>query len=97
MPLAAPPSSVGWACHAIVFVTFGVIFVTLVGQGLTLPTLIRRLGVRDDGTQEQEEMRARLGATDAALARLEELAGAGGSATTRSSGCGACTSSDAGV
>jgi len=59
----------------IIFVTFGVIFVTLVGQGLTLPALIRRLGVRDDGAAEREELRARREATDAALARLEELAG----------------------
>jgi CPA1 family monovalent cation:H+ antiporter len=59
----------------IVFVTFGVIFVTLVLQGLTLPGLIRRLGVHDDGEEEREELRARREATDAALARLDELAG----------------------
>jgi monovalent cation/hydrogen antiporter len=58
----------------ILFLTFGVIFVTLVVQGLTLPALIRRLGVHDDGGEEREELRARLGAADAALARLEELA-----------------------
>jgi CPA1 family monovalent cation:H+ antiporter len=58
----------------ILFVTFGVIFVTLVVQGLTLPALIRRLGVHDDGAEQREELQARLGATDAALARLEELA-----------------------
>ena len=59
----------------IIFVTFGVIFTTLVVQGLTLPALIRRLGVHDDGGEEREELQARLGAADAALARLEELAG----------------------
>jgi CPA1 family monovalent cation:H+ antiporter len=59
----------------IIFVTFGVIFTTLVVQGLTLPALIRRLGVHDDGGEEREEAQARLGAADAALARLEELAG----------------------
>jgi Na+/H+ antiporter len=59
----------------IVFVTFGVIFVTLVLQGLTLPGLIRRLGVHDDGEEEREELRARREATAAALARLDELAG----------------------
>ena len=58
----------------IVFLTFAVIFATLVLQGLTLPTLIRRLQVRADGGDEEEELRARLGATDAALERLEELA-----------------------
>jgi monovalent cation/hydrogen antiporter len=58
----------------IIFVTFAVILVTLVLQGLTLPVLIRRLGVHGDGCEEREELRGRLVATDAALARLEELA-----------------------
>jgi Na+/H+ antiporter len=58
----------------LIFLTFAVIFVTLVLQGLTLPWLIRRLGVIDDGTQEShEELKARLVATKAALARIEEL------------------------
>jgi CPA1 family monovalent cation:H+ antiporter len=60
--------------NLIVLMTFAVIFATLVLQGLTLPSLIRRLGVTADGTEEQEETRGRIGATDAALARLEELA-----------------------
>jgi Na+/H+ antiporter len=58
----------------LVFLTFAVIFATLVVQGLTLPALIRRLGVRGDGVEEREEVRARLEATKAALARLDELA-----------------------
>jgi monovalent cation/hydrogen antiporter len=58
----------------IVFLTFAVIFATLVVQGLTLPALIRRLGVRGDGEDEREELRGRLEATKAALARLDELA-----------------------
>ena len=58
----------------LIFLTFAVIFVTLVLQGLTLPPLIRWLGVIDDGTDEQrEELKARLVATKAALARIEEL------------------------
>jgi len=57
----------------IVFLTFSVILATLVLQGLTLPVLIRKLGVRDDGGEAQEELRARLVATQAALARIEEL------------------------
>lgn len=61
----------------IVFLTFAVILATLVVQGLTLPVLIRRLGVRgDDAEQQDEELRARLAATDAALERLQELAAA---------------------
>ena len=63
--------------NLIIFVTFGVILATLVLQGLTLPWLIRRLGVHRDDSEAQEELRGRLRATDAALARLEELAGEG--------------------
>jgi monovalent cation/hydrogen antiporter len=59
----------------VLFLTFSVIFVTLVLQGLTLPALIRRLGVTDDGEDEREELLGRRAAVDAALARIEELAG----------------------
>jgi Na+/H+ antiporter len=58
----------------ILFLTFTVILVTLVFQGLTLPPLIRALGVEDDGGEEREELAARLAAAEAALARLDELA-----------------------
>jgi Na+/H+ antiporter len=62
--------------NLILFLTFAVILATLVVQGLTLPTLIRRLRLSGDGTEEKEELRARMAATQAALARLGELAGA---------------------
>jgi CPA1 family monovalent cation:H+ antiporter len=58
----------------IVFLTFSVILATLLLQGLTLPPLIRRLGVHDD-EEVQLEAKARLKAARAALARLDELAG----------------------
>ena len=57
----------------IIFITFCVILATVVGQGLTLPALIRKLGVRDDDGDEQEELRARLTAAKAALAELDRL------------------------
>jgi CPA1 family monovalent cation:H+ antiporter len=58
----------------ILFVTFAVILFTVVGQGLTLPLLIRRFDVADDGSEEErEEVRARLTAAGAALERLDEL------------------------
>jgi monovalent cation/hydrogen antiporter len=63
--------------NLIIFMTFCVILATLVLQGLTLPWLIRRLGVHRDDSEAQEELRGRLRATDAALARLEELTGEG--------------------
>ena len=59
----------------IVFLTFSVIFFTLVVQGLSLPALIRRLGVSDGGADADEEVRARLVATKAALAQIDALAG----------------------
>jgi CPA1 family monovalent cation:H+ antiporter len=60
----------------ILFITFALIFVTVVGQGLTLPALIRRLGVVEDGAElEEEELRARYKAARAAIERLEELEG----------------------
>ncbi|CAA9523654.1 MAG: Na+/H+ antiporter [uncultured Rubrobacteraceae bacterium] len=59
----------------ILFLTFAVILATLVIQGLSLPFLIRALGLEDDGSVEREEVRARIESADAALARLEELTG----------------------
>jgi CPA1 family monovalent cation:H+ antiporter len=59
----------------ILFITFALILVTVVGQGLTLPFLIRRLGVQEDAAEEEaEETRARWVAARAALDRLDELA-----------------------
>jgi CPA1 family monovalent cation:H+ antiporter len=58
----------------IIFLTFNVIFVTLVLQGLTLPLVIRKLGVSDEGDGDREEIKARLYATKAALRRIDELA-----------------------
>ena len=58
----------------ILFLTFMVILATLVVQGLSLPTLIRWLGIKDDGAAEREEREARLQANRAALARLNEIA-----------------------
>jgi CPA1 family monovalent cation:H+ antiporter len=57
------------------FLTFAVIFATLVLQGLTLPALIRRLGVRDDGEEEREDLLGRRAAVEAALATIDDLAG----------------------
>jgi monovalent cation/hydrogen antiporter len=59
----------------IVFLAFSVILVTLVLQGLTLPALIRLLGVEDDGSANREEVKARIRAAEAAIARIDDLAG----------------------
>ena len=58
----------------ILFLTFIVILTTLVLQGLSLPFLIRWLGIKDDRSAEKEELQARLKANQAALTRLNQIA-----------------------
>jgi CPA1 family monovalent cation:H+ antiporter len=58
----------------VLFLTYVVILATLVVQGLTLPPLIRWLGIKDDGAFEKEERQARLQANQAALTKLDEVA-----------------------
>jgi CPA1 family monovalent cation:H+ antiporter len=57
----------------ILFVTFAVILVTLVVQGLSLPLIIRFLKLSDDGSEHREEMRARYEGVHAAISRLDAL------------------------
>ncbi|MEU9003512.1 Na+/H+ antiporter [Streptomyces sp. NPDC059982] len=58
----------------IVFIAFAVIMVTLVCQGLTLPSLVRRLGVEADPDAEREtQRRLALRAAKAAKRRLKEI------------------------
>jgi CPA1 family monovalent cation:H+ antiporter len=57
----------------IVFLAFCVVLATLVFQGLSLPLVIRVLGLEDDGLDAKEEAKARIYAANAAIARLEEL------------------------
>ena len=59
----------------LIFITYGVILATLVGQGLSVPWLIRRLHVQEDGIADREENLARKEAAQAASARLQTLAG----------------------
>ncbi|HEX7459801.1 MAG TPA: cation:proton antiporter, partial [Acidimicrobiales bacterium] len=63
----------------VLFLTFAVIVATLVGQGLTLPPLIRRLGLVTRDEQDlvlATEARRRL--VVLALTRIDDLAAAGG-------------------
>ena len=58
----------------VIFLAYCVVLFTVVVQGLTLPALIRRLGVVDDGAEEEaEEHAARIAAAEAALAALDVL------------------------
>ena len=63
----------------ILFLTFAVILVTLVGQGLMLPVVIRMLGLDNAGERElqtdrAEELLARRHAINSAIQRLDRLA-----------------------
>jgi len=58
--------------NLMIFLTFSVIFVTLVLQGLTLPSLIRRLGLAGTAGHNVEEEAARRAMVEAALAYLEQ-------------------------
>jgi monovalent cation/hydrogen antiporter len=57
----------------ILFITFVVILVTLLGQGLTLPWFIRRFGLADLEPADASGALARVRLSEAALVRLVEL------------------------
>lgn len=57
----------------IIFLTFFVIAITLIGQGLTLPSLIRRLKVGADWSMHSEQQRVRSAMSAAALAAIDEI------------------------
>jgi CPA1 family monovalent cation:H+ antiporter len=74
IPVTTPDGELFQNRDLILFLTFSVILVTLLLQGLTLPLLVRALGVTGDGAEQREESKARLHAATAALERLDELA-----------------------
>ncbi|GHO46864.1 Na+/H+ antiporter [Ktedonospora formicarum] len=57
----------------IIFITFVIILVTIIGQGLSLPLLIRWLKITTDGSEEREKHKARLKVALSAQTRLHEL------------------------
>ncbi len=73
LPLATASGEAFPRRDLILFMSFVVILATLVLQGLSLPWLIRRLGVTDTGHLESEESQARYAAARSALERLDEL------------------------
>jgi CPA1 family monovalent cation:H+ antiporter len=63
----------------LLLVSFAVILVTLIGQGLTLPLVIENFCLAADGRREQDEAKrreiaARVASIDTALGRLDSLA-----------------------
>jgi CPA1 family monovalent cation:H+ antiporter len=77
--LALPVTTAGGAPFPfraeIILISFAVILVTLVLQGLSLPPLVRLLRLEQDHGHEYEEKLARESAATAALNRLDELRG----------------------
>jgi Na+/H+ antiporter len=61
----------------ILFLTFSVILATLVLQGLSLPLVIRKLGIAGDGEAGEEERLARLEANKAAIELIGKLRASG--------------------
>jgi CPA1 family monovalent cation:H+ antiporter len=59
--------------NVIIFLTFCVIFATLVLQGLSMPALIRRLGLTGGNVHQDEEIRARREMILAALTALRKI------------------------
>jgi monovalent cation/hydrogen antiporter len=74
LPLETDAGAPFPARDLIIFLTFCVILVTLVFQGLTLPALIRKLRTPEDDAAEREEIKARKHAAKAAIARIDDLA-----------------------
>jgi CPA1 family monovalent cation:H+ antiporter len=78
LPFALPDGEGFPYRDLILFVSFGVIFITLVGLGLGLPPVVRWLGVADAGREEhlaehESEISARREALGAALKSLDAI------------------------
>jgi monovalent cation/hydrogen antiporter len=78
LPFALPSGDPFPDRDLILFVAFGVIFITLIGLGLSLPTIVRWLGVAKDGRDEhiaehEAEIAARREALAAALRSLDAM------------------------
>ncbi|MES0835438.1 Na+/H+ antiporter [Nocardiopsis tropica] len=58
---------------ALVFVAGAVVLGTLVGQGMTLPLVLRRLGLAEEGARQREFLRADEQMSCAALGKVDEL------------------------
>jgi monovalent cation/hydrogen antiporter len=66
------------ARNLIVFITFCVIFATLVLQGMTLTPIVKMLGLHRDTSGQAEETTARVAEAEAALHMIDDLIAHGG-------------------
>jgi monovalent cation/hydrogen antiporter len=72
LPISLPGNAPA-ARDAIIIITFTVILVTLVGQGLTLPLVIRAVRLGGDADGGHEESHARQELIEEALRRIDDL------------------------
>jgi len=77
LPYILPNGSPFPGRNYILFLTFGVILVTLLFQGLTLPIAIQKLCIKADNPTDEEERLARLQANQAAIDSIEKLRATG--------------------
>jgi monovalent cation/hydrogen antiporter len=73
LPYILPDGSPFPGRNYILFLTFSVILVTLLFQGLTLPIVIRKLCIKADDSTDEEERMARLKANKAAIELIEKV------------------------
>jgi Na+/H+ antiporter len=73
LPLVMPDGSRFPQRELVILLAFGIVLVTLVGQGLTLPLVIRGLRLRKDTSQEDEAELAREAMRKAAIETIEKL------------------------
>lgn len=73
IPLTLPDGSAFPGRDLVIFLSAGVIAVTLLLQGTTLEALICRLGLKADDTQVREERLARIAAVEAGLKSLRSI------------------------
>jgi len=57
----------------VIFLTFAIVLVTLVVEGLGLPAVVHRLGITDDGDHSQQHQRASRAMIQAGLDHLETI------------------------
>jgi CPA1 family monovalent cation:H+ antiporter len=73
LPLAMPDGSPLPERELVILLAFGIVFVTLVGQGLTLPAVIRGLRLERDRSEDDEAEAARKAMCRAAITAIDRL------------------------
>jgi CPA1 family monovalent cation:H+ antiporter len=74
IPVTLPDGSPFPERSLVILIAFGIVFVTLVGQGLTLPLLVRWLGLEGDASADSETDLAREAMRKAAIHAVDALA-----------------------